>query len=101
MAGKPVARLGDICQTHGTYQPNQPLIKGSQNVLCNGMPLAFLGCNIAPHVNTVQPYDAHPSTDVDGSGTVLVNGQPVSRVGSNGACGYKVAKGSDNVTAGG
>jgi uncharacterized Zn-binding protein involved in type VI secretion len=101
MAGKPAGRLGDIFQTHGTYQPSQPLIKGSQNVLCNGIPIGFLGCNIAPHVNTVEPYDMHPATCVDGSGTVLVNGQPACRVGSNGACGYKLVKGSDNVTIGG
>ena len=100
MAGQPAGRLGDICKTHGTYQPNQPIIKGSQNVLCNGIPMGVLGSNIAPHVNTEKPYDMHPSTIVSGSGSVLVNGQPASKVGSKGACGYELMKGSDNVTIG-
>lgn len=70
------------------------ILQGSDNVLCNGIPLARVGdaCYCKIH-GTVQI--------ATGSTTVFANGKGVARIGDQCTCGATIITGSGSVFVGG
>ncbi|WP_395344335.1 type VI secretion system PAAR protein [Ningiella sp. W23] len=97
MSGKPAARLGDMGSNHGAWHPS-PIIKGSGDVIINGIPAARQGDALAPHTQPNSP--PHPRSIAQGAPTVFINNQPAARVGDAIDCGGKIIIGSNNVFIG-
>jgi len=87
-----VVRKGDV-NTEGAA-----VLKGIDNVLVNGKPIAVTGMPVAAHKDYSQPHSA-PVT-AGGSSTVFANGKPVITTRDNDSCGHKRVSSSSDVIVG-
>ena len=97
-----VTRKGDTCTGHGGW-PSRASSEGSPDVNANDTPVHRKDHNWDPHTNPGPP-ETHAGKLVGGSATVNVNGFPIGRIGDpigTQGCGSTVAKGSEDVFAGG
>jgi uncharacterized Zn-binding protein involved in type VI secretion len=87
-----LSRVGDTNQVGGA------IMRGSNSVLCNGIPVGLHVSQITPHAPFGRPHPPHQSaTTTSGSPTVFCDGVPVLRVGSGNSCGHSIVQGSPDV----
>lgn len=91
-------RIGDADIPHCS-----PMVRaeGSKNVFVNKIPWSCMGHVNTPHLLPGDPCPTHSAPIAVGSKTVFVNGVGAGRVGDKIAGCTAVAKGSENVFAGG
>lgn len=91
-------RIGDADLPHCSGMVRA---EGSQNVFVNNIPWSCMGHVNTPHLLPGNPCPTHSAPIAKGSSTVFVNGVGAGRVGDKIAGCTAVAKGSENVFAGG
>lgn len=96
MAGKPVARLGDMSAGACGKPPIPAVSSNARNVLVNGKPPMIVGSFWGYHCDS---DDCHSEVAVSGNPHVLVNNQPILTVSSVLSFGDITAQGSPNVYA--
>ena len=90
MAG--ISRKGDTNQVGGA------IMRGSNSVFVNGMPVGLHVSQITPHAPWGRPHQPHEAaTTTSGSPTVFCEGVPVLKVGSGLSCGHSIVQGSPDV----
>lgn len=95
MAGKSVARLGDMSAGACGKPPIPAVSSNAKNVFVNGRPPIIVGSFWGSHCDD----DCHSEVAVSGVPRVLVNKQPILVVSSVLSFGDIVAQGSPNVFA--
>ena len=94
----PATRIGDADIPHCSGMVRA---QGSPNVFVNFIPWSRMGDVNTPHLLPGNPCPVHVAPIAVGSPTVIVNGRGGGRVGDAIAGCTAVAKGSENVFAGG
>ena len=83
-----LSRKGDQNQMGGS------ILRGAQNVSCNGKPVGLHVSQISPHPKGNKHKNAITTS---ASETVICEGSPVLKEGSGNSCGHSIVQGSDNV----
>jgi uncharacterized Zn-binding protein involved in type VI secretion len=83
-----LSRKGDTNQVGGK------IMRGSDDVICNGIPVGLHTSSISPHPKK-KPHQNAVTTSA--SPDVICNGSPVLRVTSGNSCGHSIVQGSDDV----